>query len=321
MPAGRRVFAEVKGLVGDPRMLRSTDGRQAVVVACREDGPNWDLILRQVGQHGSERTTTIALPSPLVGTPAIGAIAIIVPLADGSLARVPLNGESRRDIGPNWRSLGARPDARCHVLAWQADEFLVTDGQRKVMRLHWPGGRQYELETAQAIELSGRPIGAMVRVGESGEAPNAMIADSAGIVSLIRGPVPCVERTWRVVESGESITAGPWAIGDRAYVVVNGKKLVAIDPSAEKPLWTYTSPGDGITYAPALIDGKLVVADQAGSFAALDPTNGTPLGGGFRHPAEVAPTAAPVAYGTGRFFATLTDGSVLVMPVADLTAR
>lgn len=318
VPSGRRVFNEIKGLIGVPRLLRSADGRQAVLAACRAEGPNVELVLRQLGQHGSERTTTIALPSPMVGVPALSATAIIVPLADGSLARVPLNGENRRDIGPNWRSLGARPDARCTVIARQADEFLVSDGQRKLMRLRWSAGSKYELDSPQHLELPGRPEG-MARIGESGEGSGVFVADSTGALSLIRGESFRIERTWRVTNANETITAGPWTVGFQAYVIVSGKRLVAIDPKLDQPAWSFVTPGDGITFSPALIDGHLVIADQSGTFFALDPTNGAIRGTGFRHPAAVAPTAAPAAFGTGRFFAPLTDGSALVLTVADLT--
>jgi hypothetical protein len=319
--AGHRLFPEIKDLIGEPQLLRSPDGRQVVFAAIKSDGPTWQLVLRQIGAHGQERVTSVPLPAPLAGTPAISSTAMVLPLADGSLARVPLTGESRRDIGPNWRALGARPDSRSHVLAWRGDEYLVFDGQRKLTRLRWAGGTQYELETAQAIELPGRLLGAPVRLPESGETPTALVADATGGVSLIRGPAPRIERTWRPVELVEQITAGPWIVGDRAYVVVANKKLVALDPRRETPLWTYISPGDGLSYAPALIDGRLIVADQAGSFLALDPATGAALGPGYRHPAEVAPAAAPVAFGGGRFFAPLTDGSVLVLPISELIAR
>ena len=105
------------------------------------------------------------------------------------------------------------------------------------------------------------------------------------------------------------------------FVVVGQKRLVAIDPARDEPAWTSTTTGDGISFAPALVDGKLVVADQGGIFMALDAATGKPLGPGFRHPAEVAPTTAPITFGPGRIFAPLTDGSALVLPISELIAR
>jgi outer membrane protein assembly factor BamB len=319
-PAGTRVFPEIRNLSGTPTLLRSADGRQVIEIACKNDGAGWQLDLRQLGAHGQERTATISIPASIAGTPAVNGTAIVVPLADGSLARAPLTAESRRDVGPNWRALGASSDARSHVLAWRSDEYLVSDGNRRLMQLRWSGGTQYELATAQALELNGKLIGLPARLPDAIGAPLAIVADTSGIVSLIRGPSPRVERTWRVGSTAEPITSGPWIVGERTFLVVNHRKLVALDPMNDQPAWTYETPGDGIVFAPTLIDSRLIVVDQAGTYTALDPATGAALGPGFHHPAIVAPASAPVAFGAGRAFAPLTDGSALVLNVADLVA-
>jgi outer membrane protein assembly factor BamB len=319
-PAGTRIFPDISDVSGPPTLLRSADGRQVIEIACKSDGPACQLILRQLGAHGQERTSTISIPASIAGTPAVSGTAIVIPLADGSLARAPLTGESRRDIGPNWRALGTSPDARSHVLSWRSDDYLVSDGNRRLLRLRWPGGTQYELETAQALELGGKLIAPPVRLPEANGASRALVADTTGTVSLIRGPSPGVERTWRVGSATEPITSGPWIVGERAYVVVNHRKLIALDPINDKSAWAYETPGDGIVFAPALIDSRLIVADQAGTYVALDEATGTALGPGFHHPAVVAPASAPVAFGPDRVFAPLTDGSALVLKVADLIA-
>ena len=189
------------------------------------------------------------------------------------------------------------------------------------MRLRWPGGTQYELETAQALDLGGKLIGQPIRLPDANGASLAIVADTSGTVSLVRGPTPAHPARWRVGSTSEPITSGPWIVGERAYLVVNHRKLIALDPVSDKPAWTYETPGDGIVFAPALIDARLVVADQAGTYVALDPATGKSLGPGFHHSAVVAPASAPVAFGTGRCVAPLTDGSVLVLNVADLIAR
>jgi outer membrane protein assembly factor BamB len=315
---GERIFGPVRNLVGEPQLLRSADNRTVMVVACRADGSNWQLIVEQFGQAGSILNATVAIPAPLAGTAAASATALVVPLADGSLARVPLTGESRRNIGPNWRGLSAKLDAHCQVVHWRGDDFLIADGTRRLVRLTWPEGDKFQLDTAQAIELPARLTEYLNYWPES--AAKAIVADSLGNVHLIRGDVPKIARSWSVVGNGESITAGPWVGGGRGYVVVSRKRLVAIDPDREAPAWVYNSSGDGITVSPASIGGRLVVADQAGVFVALDPASGQPAGPAFRHPAEVASTSAPVAFGPGRLVAILTDGSALVLPLSQLAA-
>jgi hypothetical protein len=115
------------------------------------------------------------------------------------------------------------------------------------------------------------------------------------------------------------VTAGPWVIDGKLAVVVDRRKLVWVDAAKAELLWTASlDDGDGIESAPQMMDGRLVVADLSGRFVALDPATGRRLGAGYRHPAEVAPAAAAVPFGPGRLFAPLTDGSVLLLPLADL---
>jgi outer membrane protein assembly factor BamB len=100
-------------------------------------------------------------------------------------------------------------------------------------------------------------------------------------------------------------------------VVVDRHTLVWLNPAADQPVWKYVSDGHGIESPPRLIDGKLVVADLAGRLTAIDPATGKPVGGGYQITAEAAPSAI-TAYGAGRLFAPLTDGTVLVLPIAEL---
>jgi hypothetical protein len=316
---GDEVFPAVRDLLGEPQLLRGPDGSSAIVIACRADGPNCQLVLRRLERDGTRKSDKVGLPAALAGRAAVCQAAVILPLADGSLARVRLSGEGQRDIGPNWRGLGARPGLRCEVLHWQADDFLVTDGHRKIMRLSWPDAAKYRLDTAQAIELPARIVGSVARWPEAHDAsPAAFVADANGSVHLIQGDRPRIERSWALGTAGERITAGPWIAADRVFVVVGYRRLIAIELSKPAAAWEYLCAGDGINVAPVSIDGKLVVSDQAGMFVALDPANGRPLGPIFRHPAEVAPTAAPAALGPGRLFAPLTDGAALILPLADL---
>ena len=141
-----------------------------------------------------------------------------------------------------------------------------------------------------------------------------MVADAGGAVSLILGDRPTIFRKWRL----GPVTAGPWAIGDKLAVVVNRHKLVWLNPEADQCVWTTTIAGDGIESPPRLIDGKLVIADSSGRFTAIDPATGKELGVGYQFPAEAAPASAVAEFGPGRLFAPMTDGTVLLLPLADL---
>ena len=60
-----------------------------------------------------------------------------------------------------------------------------------------------------------------------------------------------------------------------------------------------------------------MVADESGGFAGLDPRTGK-VQGQYTLKASVAPAAPPVAFGPGRAFAPLTDGTVLLLSLRQL---
>src|SRR5581483_1449422 len=89
------------------------------------------------------------------------------------------------------------------------------------------------------------------------------------------------------------------------------------DPDQEQVLWEYALPAE-IVGEPPLIEGALMVADVEGRLRALDPATGRPRGAGYTLRAQVAPDAAPVAFGPGRLFVPLCDGTILLLPVRAL---
>jgi len=62
----------------------------------------------------------------------------------------------------------------------------------------------------------------------------------------------------------------------------------------------------------------VVVCDETGHFIGLDPKTGLRQGPGYTLKAAVAPAATPVAFGPGRAFAPLTDGTVLMLSLDHL---
>ena len=95
------------------------------------------------------------------------------------------------------------------------------------------------------------------------------------------------------------------------------KRLAWIDP-AEEQFWEYKTSGGAIVGQPAEAGGVLVVSDDGGRFVGLDPATGRRLGAGYTLRAAVAPAGTPVAFGPGRAFAPLTDGTVLLLPLDQL---
>src|SRR5262249_52046214 len=79
-----------------PPLLPRPDGESAYQIAC--PGPGSQLLVRHVraAAEGRRLLSTeryVPLAAPLAGTPALVGNAFILPLADGTLARLPVSGE------------------------------------------------------------------------------------------------------------------------------------------------------------------------------------------------------------------------------------
>src|SRR5262249_17918108 len=110
-----------------------------------------------------------------------------------------------------------------------------------------------------------------------------------------------------------SITAGPFDVGPGIACVVDGRRLVLLNPENLRPLWKYEA-GAEIVGRPVMLAGHIIVADARGHFTGLDPATGKPQGRGYRVRANAAPACSPVPFGSDRLFAPLTDGTVLLLP-------
>jgi hypothetical protein len=317
--AGKTVTPPAPDLVGDPYLLHSADNQAVYTFLCRPRAAGqFQLTVWRVTVDGAAKSLSVQLPSPLTSAPALGPRVAVLPLVDGSLWRVALDFDGPSpapQLGPNWRTPGSRPGARGHVLHWQGDEYLVSDGGRILRRLRWQPTFQL-VDADPPLQLSGPPAGAPVRLPDASGEPTGAVADTGGTLTVFQGANPRIVKARKL--SG-TVTAGPWVVEDKLAVVVDRTNLVWLDAAGDGPLWSARiDSGEGVEAPPQMVDGRLVVADLSGRFVTLDPDTGRPLGLGYRHPAEVAPATAPVPFGPARLFAPLTDGSVLVLPLADL---
>lgn len=309
---GKEIAQPVADLAGMPDLLPAGDGQSAWVVLARPDGDGYRLTLRRIGADGAVASGSVTVPAPLAGAPAVGPGVIVLPLANGQLCRVTLDAENPgATIGPDWRTPGSPADARGQVVWWKGDEYLVGNGGRRLTRLTWPAAGQYSLDNQSSLDLPRRLVGTPVRLPDG----RAVMADAGGTVTLLGGDRPTPGRSWQV----GTVTAGPWAVGDRIALAVDRRKLVWLNPDADAPAWVYTTDGDGIESPPRLVDGRLIVADLRGRFVALDPATGQATGR-YDVTAEAAPASAVTPFGPGRLFAPLTDGAALLLPLTDLIA-
>ena len=89
-------------------------------------------------------------------------------------------------------------------------------------------------------------------------------------------------------------------------------------PDRDRPAWECAFDADIVGEPQRIRDDLLVVADLSGHFAGFDPATGQKTGPGYTLRANVAPAAAPVLWHARVLFAPLTDGTVLMLPLARL---
>jgi outer membrane protein assembly factor BamB len=266
---------------------------------------------------------TVPLTSPLAGTPALVGQSLLLPLADGTIRRFPLPlAEGRWQGGPNWRAAGADDDARCHIVALNADEFITTNGSRGLTHWQWRQNEQtFQMipmdKTGPTVELPARIVSAPVVLSSAnaGADYQVCVADSQGNITLLQGPELKPERSWPL--HGQ-ITAGLFRRGQYLGCVVDRRRLVWLDPAKAGVLWEHTTQAEGIVGQPQLVGELVVVADLSGRFVGLDPANGKVRGSSYTLKVAAAPAATPVPYGPDTAFVPLTDGTVVLLPMRQL---
>jgi hypothetical protein len=271
--------------------------------------------------------------SDLTGTPGVGDDCLVVAGTDGNLWYLSLK-EARRIAGPEWRSRYSGPAAQGFVVHLGGDEFLATNGARGLTRWRWDGTPKYELMTpksARAELISGKDqdIVAGQIVAPPIVLPRAMptdplqvmVGDSRGIVTLLHEEEKANERRWKAAASWDlkgHITAGPFLRGDHVGCVVDHDRLIWIDPADKDKPREYSAVGEGIVGQPQIVEGLLLVAHRTGRFVGVDLATFKPLTKGYELKARTAPAATPVAFGEGRAFAPLTDGTVMLLSLKHL---
>jgi hypothetical protein len=296
-----------RGAEGGATSFLLTSGNTVYAVAGVAGASGHVLRMREFPSGKELGASGAPLKAPLVGPPALVGKGLVLLLANGVLVYQPL--ADREDkTGPNWRAAGADEGAVGYVVALGAEEFLVTDGSRGLKRMAWDG---QAFETRATGEVPDRIVAPPVLLPrEGGREPRVCVADSARVVTLLEVDGLTALRSWRL---NGAITSGPFVRGGAVVCVVDGRKVVWLDPAKEEPLWTAVFRAD-VVGQPQLIDGVLVVADQRGQIQGLDLATGKATGPGYTLVASAAPTAAPMSFGHDRLFVPLSDGTVLLPP-------
>jgi outer membrane protein assembly factor BamB len=296
---------------GPAFLLESPDGKTASVVLGSEGGTS--VAIWRYERNLAPVVQNVLLRSPLLGTPALGADYLLLPLADGSLLRQPFDGKSSRS--GTWRSSGADRKSAGSVLHLGPGEFITTDGSRGISRWTWAADSNSPKEEA-TIQAGGRVTGtpALLPPGLPGSERFVAIAESAGTIRLLKASDLSTVRSWNV--SGK-ITDGPYVLGAQLACVADGKRLIGMDPTQDA-LWEYLSDKHPIVGRPQIVKDIVVVADRGGRLVGLDPMTGksvtpyVPLG------VNAPPASAPLPYGEDRLFIPISDGTAILLPLSEL---
>jgi hypothetical protein len=323
-----------------PLLLPGPDGHSAYAVAC--PGAGTELVVRHLRfapgggpqEISKPRERKARLRAPLGGTPAVVGDRLVLPLANGELARLPWPLPEEAAVaqsGRNWRARRADPGARGHVLALGDDRFLVTDGARGLTCWRWPAGAGFS--KLHHLDLPDRIVTAPLALPPSrpGGPRRLCVADSGGRLVVLR-----------VRPNGRLEEERSWALGGQAVgapflrslpdgTVRVGCVVEVKRPEGPKPgqaeshlVWValgdggrqvYKVKGDVIVGQPQLAGGLLVVGHQSGLLRGLDPETLRPVGPGYRLRGSVAPAATPVPFGPGRLLVLLSDGTGLLLPL------
>jgi hypothetical protein len=327
-----------------PLLLPSADGHTAYEIAAPGNGSS--LIVRQIdwteGERGlrvRQREVSLLVrggktPLRLAGTPAVVGSQLIVPMAEGYLARLLLpleEGQTELDrSGPNWRFRLAAPNVPCHVQALGGDRFLTTDGSRGLRVWKWPRNGAWRPLSDQADQPDGAepPAPLQIRVvapmallpARNGQTPRVVVADSAGVLHLLTVSADGSLQKTQTWDLEGRITAAPFVYelpdGDlRVGCLLDQRRLVWLDPARPDPPRPCRTGGETIVGRPQMVEDMLVVALQSGHYVGFDPATGEAKGPGYTLRASTAPAAAPVPFGRGHMLAPLSDGTALRLSV------
>jgi len=290
---------------GDVLRLPDLTGQEYLVLPVSGGGA---LAVRPISAEVAVPAPWQVLPLPsarLQGRPAVLDRHLIVPCSDGSLQRVSLDGSSpgRSDQTFQWApaSAVAQDDyPSIHPLGPGKILLVLRDSLRWLEYVtvnaigQW---RQYAPETLFEESLVGEPL-----------AMNNLLFVAGAGKSLYRLQLDQPQadpQRWRL--EGK-ITAGPFSAPDTVLVVLDGRRLAALDPDSLEPRWTAPASNGRIRGRPLEIRGTLLVTDDSGWVKRLRLQDGQVLLE-IKLPAGAIPSAAGVPFGR-RILVPLVDGTL-----------
>lgn len=315
-----------------PHLVRLADD-EAVQVAAPGDGRT--LVLRRVKWDANKSAWTVephevALPAALAGTPAKVDDHLILPLADGNLHRLPLDGKPTLQAGPAWRDRYLGPETVGHVTALGGDRFVTTDGHLGLTVWKWaatdaaavglpPNRKMNRGREEPTLTLKYTPTRPPLFLPGDGQRPDRLlVADAAGKLVALEPKTDGKLASVRTFDLGGQASDGPYiatAPGEpvRVCIVVDRGRVFWLDPTAdEAKRWQPTKDGEAIVGRPRLQGGEVWVAVDAGRVVTIDPATGK-VGERVALEGSIAPATVPVPVGSGPMLLPLSDGTLRLL--------
>jgi hypothetical protein len=312
-----------------PEFLPTSDGRGVYVLIFPSDR---EMVVRQVTAAATQRSLVlreekVPMSSPIAGRAALVGQQLVLPLANGALARVKLPLRANAEVESSLEWLGVRSDAQARsLLVGMSDsQFLASDGGLGIASWSWQAKnpdteRQPKGNEGNVLELEDRILGLAKLSDVLGAPSRVALTDSGGKLTLAEYKTASGEltakRSWRV---GGPITAGPFPLrtpqGERIACIIGRTKLAWIDPNKDE-IWTHTAEKEpDLVGEPQMVGGLVALTYQTGLVMLVDPTTKTVVGKPFQLQGSIAPAAAARAFDAERLLLPASDGTLLLLPL------
>jgi hypothetical protein len=311
--------APLKNVRTPPELFPLADGKGVLACAMQSSEVGPKLLVRTY-QGIDMVTRSFPLAGDLAGPPVLMGNHLLVPLTTGTVFRIEVKELQKLEEGPSWRNNRLTPEATCKIAALSPEEFLVSDGNKSLLRFKWT--ENFEPKgTIAWPEKFDSAISTLPR----GDHTLFCFSDVKGAVAIwdsrqMMNP----KRVWRGSDKGPiptGVVLFPtlYSVQNQARIgfAVHGRTLVWVDPEKEAPLWI-ASPkadvkSDGLISAPALAGDRLLFADRAGWFQMLNLETGQWEGKRLSITGNIAPTGSPLKFAAEASLAPVSDGTLLLI--------
>jgi outer membrane protein assembly factor BamB len=249
---------------------------------------------------------TVSLPSTtLQGRPAVVDDYLMVPCSNGSLLRISLNDSARKPRNEQ-------------TYQWAAESTVASDdapavyplASGQILLVLRDSLRWLDYATSDGVGIWKEQKHVLIDSAAKGELAITkdylFIAGQGRSLYRVRRDGSSDPVTWPL--EGRP-TAGPYAIGDDIFVILDGRTLTAFSQSSEKAKWS-CGPRAGRLCGRPFVSGKaLLVTDDDGKAIVLRLDNGQILRE-LQLETGAIPVAASIPFGTGRILTPLADGTL-----------